>query len=821
MFVQELRQAARSLGKSKGFTTVAVLTLALGIGANTALFSVVYAVLLHALPFQNASRVYRVDRVYENAEFAGGAPPTIPWQSAADIQDIETQAHSFAAMAATRFEGVLTLNAPGAAPRAVLAVRATPNLFSVLGFAPLFGRGFTAAEAAHQAPVVVLSNRFWRSEFNADPAVVGRELRLNGETYRVIGVLPPHLLIFGAPVGALLPLSMAALPPQMRDRGVHSMFLYGLLRPGVSPSAAEAEMRLIGERLQRAYPKTDAHQGMTLVGLRATIARDVRPALLLLLAAVGLVLLIACANLSGMMLVRATERQRELAIRLALGASHADLLRPLLAETIWLAGGGCCAGLVVAWLALPSLLALAPSALPAVGAIRLDPAVLGFAIALSVAAALFCALVPAAQMRRRRLAGLLAERASTGRREAAFARRAITVAEAALAVVLVFAAGVLLKNFAQLYAEAPGFRTRGLLTFAVTLDQARGSLAQQNALIASLRRALGGVPGVAAVGASTNLPLERGSDWLFTIAGQPAATSITAAPDALVRFVSPGYLQAAGFRLAAGRYFTEADDTAAAPVVIVNQALARRYFAGQKPLTEHIELGSVIAPGLQDVGERSVVGVLADAHTVSLDLPDQPTLYVPFAQVPPRLAAFIYGGFSVAVATRGDADLLRKAAIAAVHQVAPALPISSISTGEQLIAADVAPQRFDLALIALFAALGLFLAALGLYGVMAYSVAERRAEIGVRIAFGAQRADVLRLVVGGGMKLAAFGVALGLAASLLLRQWLAPFVHGAIGADPATIVFVAIVFLAVAFAATLVPSLRASHLAPAEILRSQ
>lgn len=825
MFGQDLRLAWRSLAKSKMFTAVAVLTLALGIGANTALFSVVYAVLLHSLPFADANRVFRVDRVYARGSIgasAVGMPPTLPWQSVPDVEDIEAQAHSFAGMAATSFGGVMTVTAPGATPLAVLAARATPNFLSVLGLAPVLGRGFSPEEAERQYPVVILTHGFWQSEFGGDPGAVGKMLRLNGEDYRILGVLPPHLLIFDAPVRVLMPLSFAALPAALRtQRSVHGVFLYGRLRPGRTAEGAEAEMQLIAGRLRRAYPKSDAAQELTLVPLRAAIARAVRPALLLLFGAVALVLLIACANLIGMMLVRAANRQRELAVRLALGASRGDLVRQLLAETLLLAAAGGAAGVFLAWLALPGLLALAPAALPAVTAIRLDPAVLAFAVGISGAAALACALVPALQLRKGHVAGLLTERAATGRRQAARARRAITVAEAALAVVLVFAAGVMLKSFARLYGESPGFRTRGLLTFGVTLDKAHGGMAAQNALVETLRRALGGLPGVEAVGATTDLPLSRGSDMIFTIAGRPLPTSIANAPDALIRIVSPGYLEAAGYRLAAGRYFSDADDAHAPPVVIVNEALARRYFPGQDPLRQHFEFGGPLAPGFADVGERAVVGVLRDARTVSLDEPDQPAYYIPFGQLSPALDQFIYGGFYVAAGTHGDAAGLRTAALATMRRIAPGLPISDVKTGEQLVAADVAPRRFDLALIAAFAGLGLFLAALGIYGVMAYSVAERRAEIGVRIAFGARRADVLRLIVGSGLKLAAAGIAIGVVAALLLRQALTPFVYQVSSADPVTFLLVIAIFLVTAVAATLAPSLRAARLPPAEILRSQ
>jgi len=805
---RDLRHGLRLLRRNPGFSAVAILTLALGIGANTAIFSLVYAVLLHPLPFGHADRVYQVMR-----RFPAEGQRTAELLSPPDYLDLQRQDHAFASTAAMLVGVEMTL--AGEPNRVLAGAAVSPSLLAMLGFAPRLGRDFRPddAQPGHDN-VVILTDRAWCRQFGGDARVVGRTLTLDHAPYRVIGVLPPRFLL-ARDADFLTPLSINPEAQANRDR--HSLLAFASLRPGVGVAAAQAETAALGARLQQRYPLSDQGQEFALFGLRNRIAGPVRPALLLLLASVGMVLLIACANLSNMLLARGAGRQRELAVRAALGASRARLLRQLLSEALVLALAGAALGLAVAPVALRLLLNLAPASLPFSGAVGLNGPVLGFTLALAVLAALACGAAPAWRDSRRPARAGLGERSSSGGRDAARARAALVVAEVAVALVLSTGAGLLLRSLANLSHQAPGFSPQSLLTFNLSLDAQHQTSASAAVALAALRQRLNALPGVRAAGAMDTPPLARGSDDLFTIASRPLPATDNQTPDALARFVTPGALAALGLHLAAGRWLRPGDTAAAPPVVIVNRALARQYFPGQNPLGQHLAIGGPAA-GIKDIGMRTVVGVVDEARTVALSQPDPPVYYFPLAQTPPALDRWT--GFTVLVRSQGDPLRLQPEIAAAARSLGAGFAVSDVASMDAELRQELGPQRFDSLLLGLFAAMGLTLAGIGVYAVLAYAVERRRAEIGVRMALGASPAAILRLLAVGALQPVGLGLAVGALASLALGRSLGRFLYGVSPADPATLAAAIGVFLLVALAAVLVPSLRALRVDPNQALRA-
>jgi putative ABC transport system permease protein len=809
--------------KTPGFTAVVVLTLALGIGANTAIFSVVEAVLLRSLPFGGAARVFRIERSYDRVSWhvaLGSEHHSLPYLSYPDIEDIVAQTHSFEATAIVTFATDITLTGSGEV-RNISAQEVSPSFFSVLDFQPQLGRAFTVHEADAQERVVVLTHELWETQFGGNPDMVGQSIQLNHHGYRVVGILPAHLSLLLRNTDVLVPLSMQQLPAGRRSsRALHGPNLYARLRPAVSEKDVAAEMNVIAARLRQLYPE-DKDQDYELVSLREAISGPVRHALLMLMGAVALVLLIACANVSNMFLARATVRHREMAIRAALGASRTQIGRQLFAESLIVASLGAAAGLLLARMALSLLISVAPSDLPSISRINLNLPVLAFTIVATLIAALLSGFLPMFKVSASHPATLLSERSTTGRRETARARTAIIVSEMALAFLLLTTAGLLLKSFAHLYNQDPGFHTTGVLTFWLSLDQKYQNAQNATQLLNTVSDDLLSIPGVQSSGMTTDLVLERGADTYFSIAGRPQPAAIKDQPDALFRATTPGYLDSMGLRLVAGRLFKRSDTASAQLVAVINESLARRYFPGQNPLGQHVQANtSPFDLSRHDAGDREIIGVVSDARTVSLRLSDQPTMYIPCAQVPAGWGSGNFETLGFAVRTERDPALAQSAILATVRRDAPEMAISEVHTIRELISIHLAPQRFNFMLLAVFAGMGIFLATIGIYGVMAYAVAQRRPEVGVRVALGAQRHDIIQMIVGSGMKLALVGLALGVAGAIAISGILQQFVYGISATDPATLAGVTALFLLVALAANVVPSLRALAVDPIEVLRS-
>jgi putative ABC transport system permease protein len=823
--IQDVRSAIRMLTKTPGFTAVVVLTLALGIGANTAIFSVIEAVLLRSLPFGGAARVFRIERSYDRVSWhvaLGSEHHSLPYLSYPDIEDIVAQAHSFEATAIVTFATDMTLTGSGEA-RNISAQEVSPSFFSVLDFQPQLGRAFTVHEADAQERVVVLTHELWQTQFGGNPDIVGQSIQLNHHGYRVVGILPPHLSLLLRNTDVLLPFSMQQVPLGRRSsRALHGPNLYARLRPTVSEKAAATEVNVIAARLRQQYPDTDKDQDYELASLREVISGSVRPALLMLMGAVALVLLIACANVSNMFLARATGRHREMAIRAALGASRTQIGRQLFVESLIVASLGAAAGLLLARMALSLLISVAPSDLPSISRIDLNLPVLAFTIVATVIAALLSGFLPTFRVSASHPATLLSERSSTGRRETARARTVLIVSEMALAFVLLTTAGLLLKSFAHLYIQDPGFNTTGVLTFWLSLDPKYQNAQNATQLLNTVSDDLLSIPGVQSSGMTTDLVLERGADTYFSIAGRPQPTAIKDQPDALFRATTPGYLDSMGLRLVAGRLFKRSDTASAQLVAVINESLARRYFPGQNPLGQHVQADtSPFDLSRHDAGDREIIGVVSDARTVSLRLSDQPTMYIPCAQVPPGWGSEDFETLGFAVRTERDPALAQSAILATVRRDAPEMAISEVHTIRELISTHLAPQRFNFLLLAVFAGMGIFLATIGIYGVMAYAVAQRRPEVGVRLALGAQRHDIIQMIVGNGMKLALVGLALGVAGAIAISGILQQFVYGMSATDPAMLAGVTALFLFVALVANVVPSLPALAVDPIEVLRSE
>jgi putative ABC transport system permease protein len=822
MFWNHLRHAWRGLRKSPLFATIAVVTLALGIGANTAIFSVIEAVLLHSLPFHEADRACLVERSFPRQSsfwvgFTSGAQ-TVPFMSLPDIEDIEDQTQGLASMAAANYFNSKILTG-AREPRRVMVARVTPDFLDVLGLPPIVGRGFTADEARRHVPAVILTHHFWLSQYGANPGMVGQAIQLDHQSYRVDGILPAHLMVMpGADV--LIPSLIRDFPLQ-GQRELHGVFLFARLNPGVSNQEFRSKLGVVAARLRSLY-REDQGQDLVPVSLRSRIIGAVRPALLLLMGAVSLLLLIACANVSNMLLVKAAGRQRELAVRAALGASRRQIVEQLFAEALVLGSLAGAAGILLANAILSALIRLAPAELPATAPIGLNLPVLIFSAGLALLSAAIAATIPGLHVSLDRLARKLNERAGSASPETVRARSTMTVAEIALAVILMVGAAMLVKSFYGEYRQNAGFDTRAVLTFGLSFDPQQRNLARTLADMENVRTQLRSLPGIRKVGMTSDLPLEGGNgDMFFLIAGRPVPTSPNNSPDAYFHIITPGLISALGLRLAAGREFTASDAASSQPVAIINEALARKYFPGQNPLGQHIQLGSPLLPLLKDIGWREIVGVVADARFISLTQADEAAIFTPYTQTPPGIAQFFIGGTNVVVGASTDPGALKPEVLEALHRAQPGTAVTDVRTIRQLMNADLGSQRFTMLLLAAFAAVGVLLAALGIYGVIAFSVAQRRPELGVRMAFGAQPRDIVGLVVGGGLKLVLAGLAVGLFGAVLLGHALRGAVTGIQAFDPAVFLGVLGIFLIVAVAANVIPGLQALAVDPVDVLRSE
>ena len=802
----DLRHAARSLRRSPGYAAAAGLTFALGIGATTAIFSVVQGVLLRPLPYPEP------DRLAAAYARAGGGLATV---SPPDFVDWRAGAESFAALAAWH-RTQLTLVGDGGA-ELLAGARVTPGFFEVLGVRPALGRGFRPEEEVAGADrVAVLGHAVWRDRFGADPGVVGRTVSLDGTARRVVGVTPAGFE-FPSDAALWVPRSFSA-DDLTTQRGAHYLQVVGRLRPGVAVEEAEAELEAIAARLESAFPDTNTGYSATVLPLREAIVGNVRPALLVLFGAVVLVLLLACANVAGLGLARAVDRERDLAVRAAFGAGRGRLLTLGLTEALLLSLMGAAAGLLLARWGADLILALRPDELPRVDEIRLDVRVAAFTAACAILAGLGAGLLPALRISRigdlqRRLKE--AGRGLTGGSGAA-TRRLLVAGEIALAVILLSGAGLLIRSFLHLNEVDPGFRTSGVLTFEVSLpDEYEEEPARARLFARGLLDRLQAAPGVEAAGGVFGLPLS-GMAYGISVERLDGAVAYDAPGEGRsvqVRVATPGYFEAMGIPVLRGRGFLPSDREDAPPVAVVSASAGELLWPGEDPVDHSVELGTSFGLGGPRAGGR-VVGVVPDVRHYGLDEAAPPVVYVAHAQFPVDV-------LSVALQTAGNPRRLEGLAREAVRELDPAVAVDDVRTVGDLVASSVGERRFYMALVGAFAGLALLLAGIGIYGLVAYTVRRRTGELGLRIALGAERGDILRLVLRQAAVLAAVGVAAGTLGALALTGTLRGLLFGLGPRDPATLAAGAAFLFAAVLVAAWLPARQAAAVDPNVALRAE
>jgi putative ABC transport system permease protein len=797
--MQDLRFGARMFVKNPVVTFAAILALALGIGANTAIFSVVNGVLLRPLPYPEPERLLRVHWQQEKFEISAVTPLVFNfWAEHSQTLDV------------AGYEGINSgFNlAGGSEPRRVQGVKASSGFLRVLGIEPARGRSFTAEEdRPGGAPVAILSDTLWRRDFNSDPNIIGREVLLNGERLTIVGVLPSRFQFEASP-DILLPLRARSI---VEDDGQNTGII-ARLRPGVTLAAAQAESGQLLAALRSEYPRhlKPGERGMRFGSYQSSVVGDVGHMLWLLFGAVALVLLIACANVASLLLARAASRRGEMAVRVALGASRGRLLRQLLTESWLLAISGSVVGLLLAAWGMPALLSMAPSKLPRISEVGLDSQAVLFTIGVSILTSIIFGLAPAWQATRLDLGAAI--NASAGRALARTGdwrmRRLLIVGEIALAIALLTGAALLLRSFVALRGVELGFDPGQMTGAQIALAGEKYRTAAnvwtfEERVIARLSS----LPGVAAVATASNLPLERGLRVGMNINSQSTGKSLQ------IRAISPDYFRVLGMKLIRGRELTSSDNSAAAPVVVVNETLARAYFPDRDPLSGEI--------GFQN-RKHQVVGVIGDIREIGVDRPVEPTVYLTRWQATDGLTAAMNRFFPSALIARTDGKIDLTAAIRdAVREADPQLPLATLRPMTDVVSGSISAPRFTMMLMSIFAGLALVLTAIGIYGVISYQVAQRTGEIGIRLALCAQPRDVLMLVIGQGMRLTIAGIVTGILASLALTRMMANLLYGVSATDPITYISVSILAATISLAACYFPARRATRVDPLVALRNQ
>ncbi|HXM33400.1 MAG TPA: ABC transporter permease [Chthoniobacterales bacterium] len=801
--IRDLKFAFRQLLKSPGFTAATVTTLALGIGANAAIFSVVNSVLLRPLPYKEPDQIWMLLATHQSADLDSGLI------SMADYLDYKEQATAFEQLAA--FTSVSRDLTGGGEPERIQLGVVSHDLFPALGVAPALGRIFSPEEDRPAAErVAILSHEIWQRRFGSDPGLIGRAISIGDVPYVVIGIMPPGFRV--AQIAA--DIWTAARGASPRDYRIFN--LVGRPKAGVRIEQAQSEMSALAARLAQQYPETNAGLGLRLLPLREYLVGDVRIALLVLLGAVALVLLIACANVANLLLVRAISRQREIAIRTALGASRGRLMKQLVTEGLVLAGIGGAFGLLLSLGAISGLKNFLPADLPRLAEVRADWRVLTFCAGTTLLTGVIFGLLPALRITKQNLNDSLKGRGrgnSAGKTERRF-RSALAIAELALAMILMAGAGLLIQSFIHLQQVDPGFNTRNLLTMQVSLPRSR--YADDNrraAFFAELISRLEKLPGVETAAATLQAPL-IGLDVdksTFTIKGAPPHAT-GQEPAAPLHVVTPEYFRTMNIPLRSGRALTERDDRNAPGVVIINEAMARRYWPNESPVGRQLKLGLAFLPG--DAMEREIIGVVGNVRHFGLALNEEPQMYIPHRQSPwPEMTLVLRANPNVAS--------LAAAARAQVSLMDRELPVAKVITMEQGLQDSVAQPRFRALLLGLFAALAVILGAIGLYSVMAYSVSQRTNEIGVRMALGANARDVMKMIFREGSSIVALGLIIGLAGALGLTRLLTSLLFGVGAGDPLTYAGISILLALVALLACYLPARRAMKVDPMVALRCE
>ena len=801
---QDLRYAFRQLAKSPGFTLIAILTLALGVGATTSIFSVVDGVLLRPLPFPDPDRLVRVYPLNEEGE-----PNAI---SVLNFLDWRRQSRTIEA-ASLLETGSVNLTGTGGEPERLSGAWVSPEFFSVIGAPLLAGRGFAKGEDGPEAPnVVVLSTELWQRRFGGDRGLVGRTINLDGKPYTVIGIAGRNRWPSVADLWIPFELNENSLDP--KNRGAIYLAVVARLAPGTSLEKARAETRSIAAALAAEYPEANTGYRMDMVGMQTHMTGDVRVPLLVLMGAVLLVLLIACVNVANLLLVRASGRESELAVRTALGAGRLRIIRQLLTESVVLSLLGGAAGVAFAVWATRALVALAPERTPRLHEVGVDGPVLFFTLGISLATGLLFGLAPALKASRPDLGSVLKEGARGGKGRAATAARSVLVVlETALAVLLLAGAGLLLCSFGALVSVDPGFDPEGALVFNLAPPEPKYEEDPQlRQLASSLMERMERLPGVTAAGAAAfGRPLDRSGFTLsFDVEGRSEALP-GEEPSMRVALVTPGYFEALGLPLVRGRVFTDQDRDGSTPVAILTEAAVRKYFPDEEPLGRRILTGWT-SNGVRRGGE--VVGIVGDFKQSTLDSTADPQIFLPFDQAP-------IGSLSVIVRSTADLAAVAAAARAEVGAVDPDLPLYELQTLDEVVSASVSQPRFYMLLLGGFAAVALILAAIGMYGVIAYGVSQRSREIGVRMALGATRDRVIRMVVRQALMLAVFGAVFGLALALVATRGMESLLFGVSAIDPAIYVAVAAMLVLVAGLASYLPARRAARTDPQLALRGE
>jgi len=820
-FLTDVRHSFRVLIKSPGFTLVAILALALGIGANTAIFSVLDQVILRPLPFPDSERIMSVHRHFPNGDGQSvSIPKFVAWR----------EAKAFGSMAAYDFGGITLNLGNGDRPDPVTAVHVTSGFFDVFGVKPILGRTFTEAEDSPNAGrFAVLTYDFWKNRLGGDREIVGRTLTMNSEPYSVLGVLPKGYEA-DPPADLYLP---EQFDINSTNQG-HIYYVAGRLRPGASAASAEAELKVIGDRFRKAHPDTmDDKESVGVFPLRVAIGGEVRFALLILAGAVSFVLLIACANVANLLLARAAGRQREIAVRTAIGATRGRIIRQLLTESMILALGGGAAGLLVGAVGIRMLLAFSPGNIPrindpehAAGSVTfMDWRVLAFLFGISLLTGLLFGLLPAARVSRLDVNSVLKEssgRSGSGARHNRL-RGLLVISEITLAVVLLAGAALMIRTFAGLRSVSTGFDAAKVLTMKTSMSGARyATTAQAETMIQQATDRIEALPGVEYAASTIMLPTEGGIDLPFSIAGRTPKNGSKWEGDEYWRYVSPHYFEAMGIPLLRGRYFDRRDTGSSSRAVIINEALAKKYWPKEDPLGHQMLIGHGLGADFEEPA-REIVGVVGSVTENGLSSGKVPVMYVPQSQVTDgitKLGASLLP-LSWTIRTKGDPLSASAPAQHEFESLDAQLAPSKILTMNQVIAQSTARDNFNVLLLTVFAAVALSLAAVGIYGLMSYAVQQRTQEFGIRMALGADRGKIMRMVLGQSMILAAIGTGIGLIAAFGLTRLLSVFLFGVKSTDPLTYGMVAVILAAIALFAAFVPARRATRVDPMLALRHE